>query len=160
MRLTRRSIASVDTARFDFDAAPFVRRAVLELESMICDCERRIAEMFRIYDEVFDALTEQRTPEPFRRFLVDGPRLFARLGERMGRLEQLVSYWQHQFPGRSVRQISPEAVFDGLRHLLSALSLNTGLLKLERDEKAVVWSSEDVEARVSRRRPQPTRAAS
>jgi len=159
MKLTRRSIASVDTARFDIDAAPYVRRAVLELESMIADCERRIAEMFRIYDEVFDALTEQRTPEPFRRFLIDGPKLFARLGERMGRLEQLVSYWQHQFPGRSVRQISPEAVFDGLRNLLSALSLNTGLLQTERDEKAVVWSSEDVEARVTYRRRPPAHAA-
>jgi hypothetical protein len=58
-----------------------------------------------------------------------------------------------------VRQISPEAVFDGLRNLLSALSLNTGLLQTERDEKAVVWSSEDVEARVTYRRRPPAHAA-
>jgi hypothetical protein len=161
MRLTRRSIGSVDAARFDLDAGPFVRRAVLELEAMILDCERRIAEMFRIYDEVFDALTEQKTPEPFRRFLVDGPKLFARLGERMGRLEQLVSYWQHQFPGRSVRQLSPEQVFDGLRNLISALSLGAGLLELDADDKAVVWSSGDVEARAAprRRAAPPSRAA-
>ena len=100
-----------------------MRAAITQLEGLILDCERRIAEMFRIYDEVFEALTAQRTPEPFRRFLIDGPRLFARLGERMGRLEQLTSYWGHQFPGLRTRQLRPEAIYDGLRNLLSALSL-------------------------------------
>jgi hypothetical protein len=157
IKLVRRAIASVEISRFDFDTAPYVRRAIAELERMMAESERKIAEMFRIYDEVFDALTAQKSPEPFRRFLVDGPRLFARLGERMGRLEQLVSYWQHQFPGRSVRQLAPEAVFDGLRNLISALSLGRGLLELEPEDRAVVWSSEDVDARVtsSRRRAGP-----
>ena len=152
MKLTRRSMASIDASRFDVETGVFVRNAVMQLENLTTDCERRIAEMFRIYDEVFDALTEQRTPEPFRRFLVDGPKMFSRLGERMGRLEQLVSFWQHQFPGRSVRQLSPEIVFDGLRALLSARSLGTSLLEMRREETAVVWNSGDIEARVAPRR--------
>jgi len=123
-----------------------VRAAITQLETLILDCERRIAEMFRIYDEVFEALTAQRTPEPFRRFLIDGPRLFARLGERMGRLEQLTSYWGHQFPGLRTRQLRPEAIYDGLRNLLSALSLGgpPGEEKAEGSER--VWGSEDLEA--------------
>jgi hypothetical protein len=161
LKQAKRAIGSVEISRFDYDTAPYVRRALVELESMVGESERRIAEMFRIYDEVFDALTEQRTPEPFRRFLVDGPRLFSRLGERMGRLEQLTSYWQHQFPGRAVRQLSPEAVFDGLRNLVSALNLGRGLLELEPEDRAVVWTSEDVEARVTprRRSGQPAKSA-
>jgi hypothetical protein len=161
MKITRRAIASVDAKRFDLDTARFVRRASMQLEGMMADSERKIAEMFRIYDEVFDALTEQKSPEPFRRFLVDGPRLFSRLGERMGRLEQLVSYWQHQFPGRTVRQLSPEIVFDGLRALLSALSLHTSLVELDPEDRGgVVWSENDVEARImTRRRAHAPRAA-
>jgi len=153
VKATRRSIASLDISRFDTDVKPFVRRAVLELETLMTDCERRIAEMFRLYEGVFEALTEDKTPEPFRRFLIDGPQLFSRLGERMGRLEQLSSYWRHQFPGRSPRQLSPETVFDGLRNLLSALSLDSSLLELEPEERGVVWRSQDVEARVTGRRP-------
>ena len=129
--------------RFDLEAAPFVRAAIAQLEGLMSDSERRIAELFRIYDEVFDALTAQRTPEPFRRFLVDGPKVFARLGERMGRLEQLVSYWAHQFPGRKPRQMSPEAVFDGLRNLLSALSLGADFMAIERTPTARVWRGGD-----------------
>jgi hypothetical protein len=152
LKLTKRAVSQIDAARFDYDAQPFVRRALSELERMVAESERKIAEMFRIYDDVFHTLTQQRTPEPFRRFLMDGPRLFARLGERMGRLEQLVSYWQHQFPARSVRQLAPEVVFDGLRNLMQALNLGRGLLELEPEDRAVVWSSDDIEARVAPRR--------
>jgi hypothetical protein len=154
VKLTRRSIAMLDTSRFDLDTAPFVRAAIARLDSLMSESERRIAELFRIYDEVFDALTEQRTPEPFRRFLIDGPRVFARLGERMGRLEQLVSYWSHQFPGRKPRQLSQEAVFDGLRNLLGALSLGAGFMEMERSSTARVWRGDDVDAEAApRRRP-------
>ena len=146
IKATRRSIAAVEVSRFDPDSARFVRAAISQLEGLILDCERRIAEMFRIYDEVFEALTAQRTPEPFRRFLIDGPRLFARLGERMGRLEQLTSYWGHQFPGLRTRQLRPEAIYDGLRNLLSALSLGEPLTDAKADGGERVWGAEDLEA--------------
>jgi hypothetical protein len=160
VRATRRSIATIETSRFDADTGPFVRAAVGQLEGLMNDSERRIAELFRIYDEVFDALTAQRTPEPFRKFLVDGPRVFARLGERMGRLEQLVSYWSHQFPARRPRQMSPEAVFDGLRNLLSALSLGAGFMDIGRNATERVWRGDDVEAHTTPRRKAAKVAAS
>jgi hypothetical protein len=145
VKATRRSIKSVELSRFDADQGRFVRAAIGQLEDLIHDCERHIAELFRIYDEVFDTLTDQRTPEPFRRFLVDGPRLFARLGERMGRLEQLTSYWAHQFPGLRTRQLSPETIYDGLRNLLGALSLGTPLTELEETGTERVWAADDIE---------------
>ncbi|MGH6957818.1 MAG: hypothetical protein ACREEW_14225 [Caulobacteraceae bacterium] len=119
---TRRAIESIDVSRFDIDTARYVSAAIDRLTDLMHDCERRIAEMFRIYEAVFTDLTTQRTPEPFRRFLIDGPRLFARLGERMGRLEQLVSYWAYQFPEKRLQSLAPEAVYDGLRSLVAALA--------------------------------------
>jgi hypothetical protein len=143
MKATRRSIGFVDPGRFDGDTAPFIKSAVSQLEALIADCERHIAELFRIYDEVFRALTVQKSPEPFRNFLVDGPRVFARLGERMGRLEQLVSYWSHQFPDLRTRGLPPETIFDGLRNILLALSLDTALLDEAPTQR--VWESGDLE---------------
>jgi hypothetical protein len=147
VKATRRSIAGVETTRFDADSARFARGAILELEKLLGDCERRIAEMFKIYENVFEALTETKTPEPFRRFLMDGPRLFARLGERMGRLEQLVSFWQHQFPGGRTRHLSPEAIVDGLRNLMSALSLGTGAVHADMHHTERVWGPEVIRAK-------------
>jgi hypothetical protein len=153
IKATHRGLSGINAARFDADSARFVRAAVGQLEGLIVDCERRIAEAFRSYDDVFEALTAQRTPEPFRRFLVDGPRLFASLGERMGRLEQLTSYWAHQFPGNRTRQLSPETLYDGLRNLLGALSLGTPLTELE-DEGTTerIWSDGDLDVTSEPRR--------
>ena len=111
--------------KFDADTATFIKSGMDQIETMIVEAERNIAEAFRAYDTVFTALTVGKSPEPFRRFLKEGPRLFSRLGERMGRLEQLISFWAHQFPDRRTRAFSPEAIFDGLRNLLSALSLKS-----------------------------------
>lgn len=157
VRSTHRSIKTVEISRFETDARPFVRQAVGQLEDMVSDFERKIAEMFRIYDEVFKALTVERSPEPFRKFLTDGPRLFARLGERMGRLEQLISFWAHQFPELRTRQLSPEAIFDGLRNILSALSLKSGFAGGRRRERDI-WNFGDVDV-VAERRPEWRRAA-
>ena len=87
-------------ARFDPETAPFVRVAVGQLGGH--DVRLRAAhrrDVPHLRRGVRGAPPRSRRGEPFRRFLMDGPKLFARLGERMGRLEQLVSYWQHQFPG-------------------------------------------------------------
>jgi hypothetical protein len=78
----------------------------------------------------------------------------------MGRLEQLTSYWAHQFPGLRTRQLRPEAIYDGLRNLLSALSLGTPLTEIERDgETERVWREGDLEAWSSPKRRAGKRAA-
>ena len=146
VKAAHRSIAAVETQGFDPDSGRFGRGAIAELEGLMSDCERRIAELFRIYDDVFEALTTSGSPEPFRRFLSDGPRVFARLGGRMGRLEQLVSFWQHQFPGGKTRHLSPEAIVDGLRNLTAVLSLGGGA-GADHPLTERVWGTEVVRAK-------------
>jgi len=46
------------------------------------------------YDEVYRAMDEDRNPEPFRQFLLRGSRLFLDLGDRLGTLNHIVSFWR------------------------------------------------------------------
>jgi hypothetical protein len=64
----------------------------------------------------------------------------------MGRLEQLVSYWEHQFPGRRTRHLSPEAIVDGLRNLTTALSFASGR-GADHPPTERVWGPEVIKAR-------------
>jgi len=147
VKATHRSISGLETHRFDPDSARFAGTAIGQLEGLMGDCERRVAELFKMYDDVFEALTQSRSPEPFRRFLIDGPKVFARLGERMGRLEQLVSFWGHQFPGRKTRHLSPEAIVDGLRNLTAALSLGAGPAGVDVPPSERVWGPQIIRAK-------------
>ena len=145
LKATHRAIRDLGGAKLDAATRRFVEAASAELLALLSDGERKIAAGFKDYDEVYQALTQRRSPEPFRRFLIRGPRIFARLGERMGRLEQLVSYWEHRFGGVRARDARPEALAEGLRGVLAALSLGSAVLDPDALPTARVWGAEGFE---------------
>lgn len=159
VKATRKAIGAVNLGRFEDHTAPFVAEALGRLESMIGESERRIAQMFRTYDDVFDALAVKRSPEPLRRMLVDGPRIFARMGERMGRLEQLVSLWRHQFPDRRVLQAPPDSIIESLRYILGALSIRPGYSDSRRSSGRTWTDANDAIVRSERGGPAFRRAS-
>ncbi len=66
-----------------------VRRRIINT----CDST---AEMLRVYDDAFHSLTQEGRPTAFRDFLRDAPHLFAKLGERLGALQHIVSFWKYR----------------------------------------------------------------
>ena len=69
-----------------------VRRRIL----LTCEAT---ADMLRVYDDAFTALTREGRPTAFRDFLRDAPILFARLGERLGAIQHIVSFWRYRVTG-------------------------------------------------------------
>lgn len=73
-------------------AKELVRRRIL------ITCEAT-ADMLRVYDDAFTALTCDGNPTAFRDFLRDAPILFARLGERLGAIQHIISFWRFRMTG-------------------------------------------------------------
>ena len=69
-----------------------VRRRIL----LTCEAT---ADMLRVYDDAFRGLTLEGKPTAFRDFLRDAPILFARLGERLGAIQHIVSFWRYRMSG-------------------------------------------------------------
>ena len=69
------------------------------------------ADMLRIYDDAFRALTREGSPTAFRDFLRNAPHLFAKLGEKLGALQHVVSFWNYRMgPGQPAP--APEELVD------------------------------------------------
>ncbi|MDI7776110.1 hypothetical protein [Asticcacaulis sp. EMRT-3] len=68
-------------------AVPRVARAIA---AVLNDARITLGE----YDDVYRALAVRRDPEPFRRFLKYGSSLFVDLGEKIGTLNHIVSFWR------------------------------------------------------------------
>lgn len=65
----------------------------------------------KIYDDAFADLTVNGQPKAFREFLLNAPNLFFELGERLGAVEHIVSFWRYRFPvGRPIRVNAEELV--------------------------------------------------
>ena len=54
--------------------------------------------MLSVYDKAYKGLTQDGDPAGFRDFLLTAPAMFTNLGEQLGAVQHIVSYWTHRFP--------------------------------------------------------------
>jgi hypothetical protein len=57
-----------------------------------------VRNIINIYDQAYSALIDQKDPKQFREFLLSAPALFLDLGEKMGAMSHIVSFWKFRFP--------------------------------------------------------------
>ncbi len=72
----------------------YLRRARPRLAKALVKTIQDAGRTLEAYDEVYRAMDEDRNPEPFRQFLLRGSRLFIDLGDRLGTLNHIVSFWR------------------------------------------------------------------
>jgi hypothetical protein len=123
LKRTMRSISRINPRRYDTDGLRFVVSAKELLEETIAKSWREISQKLRLYDRAYEGLTQDRNPEGFRNFLSNGSTLFLELGDRIGRLEQLVSFWDYRLGQHHSGAMSPDDVMDAMRDLLQGLSI-------------------------------------
>jgi len=70
-------------------------RAVLR-DRIITTCDE-VGRTLKVYDDAYAGLTIDGRPVGFRDFLLDAPRLFTRLGDQLGAVQHIVSFWRFRF---------------------------------------------------------------
>jgi hypothetical protein len=112
---TMKPVGVMDQAARDF----FTRsRGVLKTDiTKTCESVRRT---LMIYDEAYTNLKKGR-PTDFRDFLLNAPRLFNRLGEELGALQHIASFWTYRFGPRSPKA-SVEELMDIFMEFESGLA--------------------------------------
>jgi hypothetical protein len=71
------------------------RRTIIE---MVRDNGNHVNKVLSIYDNSFRDLVEKQTPKTFRDFLMSAPHLFLELGEKLGAISHIVTFWRYRFP--------------------------------------------------------------
>lgn len=74
----------------------------------VCD---KVRQTLTYYDDAYQALTHRGDPVKFRDFLLQAPVLFTRLGEQLGAVQHVVSFWRFRFR-EGVGAVSPEELLD------------------------------------------------
>ncbi|HJV41735.1 MAG TPA: hypothetical protein VJ655_08825, partial [Caulobacter sp.] len=70
-----------------------------------------ILRTLKVYDDAFEHLVDHNQPHMFRQFLLRAPELFVSLGERVGAVAHIATYWRYRFPaGRPLTADLDEAV--------------------------------------------------
>lgn len=74
----------------------YLRQARPRLARQIVDVIAAVGRTLSVYDKAYASLTDDGNPGPFRRFLLDGPNLFYELGESIGILGHMGSFWGYR----------------------------------------------------------------
>ena len=79
----------------------------------------------KVYDDAYTDLTRHGKPFAFRDFLMQAPSLFYEIGERLGAIQHVVSYWRFRFP-RGVRiKLNADETCDLLSDFESSISFES-----------------------------------
>ena len=73
---------------------------------------KRVRDTLRVYDNAYQGLTQKRDPVGFRNFLLSAPGMFNELGERLGAVDHVISFWRYRFPHKKPVVISGDDLAD------------------------------------------------
>ena len=80
----------------------YLRRPRLLLRHRILRTREDVRTTLQVYDKAFAGLSQEGHSGAFRDFLLVAPSMFSRLGEQLGALQHIVSFWRYRFaPGRA-----------------------------------------------------------
>ncbi|MBV9508705.1 MAG: hypothetical protein JO303_00305 [Caulobacteraceae bacterium] len=94
-----------------------LRRSILR----ICNTAKN---SIQVYDNAFERLLGGQ-PQAFREFLLEAPSMFVNLGERLGAVNHIVSFWNFRFPGGKLGRIGAEELIDIFSDFESSLAFNS-----------------------------------
>jgi hypothetical protein len=81
------------------------RRNIIE---MVRNNGQDVDKVLKIYTTSFQDLTANQSPKTFRDFLLSAPYMFLELGEKMGAISHIVSFWRYRFPPGAPKHIDAE----------------------------------------------------
>lgn len=114
------------TGNKDAETAKFVDDSRRRLQGGVLVERSAILRTLKVYDDAFEDLIENGRPTAFRDFLLRAPEMFLSLGERVGVISHISSYWRYRFPQNEPLTVDVEEAIDILMDFEAGLSVPLG----------------------------------
>jgi hypothetical protein len=92
----------------DAEQKTFLTQARRSIIAMVRDAGRDVTRALSVYDDSFADLVAHQSPKTFRDFLLSAPHMFLELGEKLGAVSHIVSFWRYRFPPGSPTLVDAE----------------------------------------------------
>jgi len=124
-REVAREIAALPIARdANREDRHYIASSKTRLVRRMVETARESSELLGVYDKFFGDLVERGQPQVFRDFLMRAPRMFVDLGEKLGGLGHIVSFWKYRFPKRRLVPVDAESVISLFGDFLISVGLS------------------------------------
>jgi hypothetical protein len=89
------------TGALDHEAKAFLQSSQMGIVERVRDAGQSVQRILKVYDAAYDDLVRNQAPVTFRDFLLSAPHLFVDLGEKIGVISHIVSFWRFRFPDKA-----------------------------------------------------------
>lgn len=114
------------TGKRELETAAYLNAARQRLQTAIIAQKNSVARTLKVYDDAFEALTARGEPKTFRDFLLRAPDMFINLGEKVGVISHIGSFWRYRFPHGRPLTCTVEEALDILQDFESGLGATVG----------------------------------
>ena len=80
-----------------------------------------VRKVIGVYDKAYANLIERQDPKMFREFLLSAPSLFVEIGEKLGAMSHIASFWQYRFPPGAPRSVDADELIAIFQDFVKAL---------------------------------------
>ncbi len=108
----------------DSEARAFLHQSQGGIIERVRDAGQAVNRILKIYDAAYDDLVRNQAPVTFRDFLLSAPHLFVDLGEKMGVMSHIVSFWRFRFPDKNSLAVDAEELSLIFQDFISGFSPN------------------------------------
>lgn len=82
----------------DVATGRFIDESRRRLQGALAVERAAVQRSIKIYDDAFEDLIDNGKPQAFREFLLRAPDMFISLGEKVGVISHIASFWRYRFP--------------------------------------------------------------
>jgi hypothetical protein len=98
--------------RMDLELKKFILESRQSIAASIANAMKVVETVIGRYESSYNSLVDSQNPKAFCDFLLAAPPLFMQLGETMGAIEHIASYWSYRFPGNQALIADAQEVQD------------------------------------------------
>jgi len=100
----------------------YIESARVSLRGSIAQAVDAAQQILDVYDRAFAEMIARGDPQAFRDFLLAAPARFVDLGDRLGAINHLVSFWTFRFPDTIRAFVTPDELADILQDFEQGLT--------------------------------------
>ncbi len=96
----------------DLEDRLYIEKTRAMLDRSIRQSCSTVRKTLKVYEDAYADLTKNGKPEAFREFLLTAPAMFYQLGERLGAVQHIMTFWRYRFPERTPRKATADELID------------------------------------------------
>ena len=94
------------------ETTAYLSGAKMRIQAKLLQAHTNVRSLLNVYDEAYAGLTSRNNPTSFRNFLLAAPTMFMQLGEQLGAIQHVISFWSYRLPAGKPRLISHDELAD------------------------------------------------